>query len=93
MLQLVRIALSRPLTFVVMAVLIVLIGPLAVLRTPIDILPDINIPVIAVVWQYQGLPAPDMSGRNIYYYERTLTSTVNNIEHIESQSMTGVGVR
>jgi multidrug efflux pump subunit AcrB len=92
MLALVRVALSRPLTFIVMAVLICLIGPLAALRTPVDILPDINIPVIAVVWQYQGLPAPDMAGRVIYYYERTMTSTVNNIEHIESQSLTGVGV-
>jgi multidrug efflux pump subunit AcrB len=92
MLQLVRIALQRPLTFIVMAVLIVLIGPLAAIRTPTDILPDINIPVIAVVWQYQGLPAQDMAGRIIYYYERTLTSTVNNIEHIESQSLNGVGV-
>jgi multidrug efflux pump subunit AcrB len=92
MLQLVRIALQRPLTFIVMAVLIVLIGPLAAMRTPTDILPDINIPVIAVVWQYQGLPAQDMAGRIIYYYERTLTSTVNNIEHIESQSLNGVGV-
>ena len=92
MLQLVRLALARPLTFVVMAVLIVLIGPLAAMRTPVDILPDINLPVIAVVWQYQGLPAPDMAGRIIYYYERTVTSTVNNIEHIESQSLTGVGV-
>jgi len=92
MLALVRIALARPLTFIVMAVLILIIGPLAALRTPVDILPDINIPVVAVVWQYQGLPAPDMAGRIIYYYERTLTSTVNNIEHIESQSMTGVGV-
>jgi multidrug efflux pump subunit AcrB len=92
MLHLVRIALSRPLTFIVMAILIVLVGPLAALKTPTDILPDINIPVIAVVWQYQGLPAPDMAGRIIYYYERTLTSTVNGIEHLESQSMTGVGV-
>ncbi len=92
MLALVRIALARPLTFIVMAILIVLIGPLAALRTPVDILPDINIPVIAVVWQYQGLPARDMAGRVIYYYERTMTSTVNNIEHIESQSLTGVGV-
>ena len=92
MLALVRVALSRPLTFIVMAVLIVLIGPLAALKTPVDILPDINIPVIAVVWQYQGLPARDMAGRVIYYYERTVTSTVNNIEHMESQSLTGVGV-
>jgi multidrug efflux pump subunit AcrB len=92
MLALVRIALARPLTFIVMAVLIALVGPLAAMRTPVDILPDINIPVVAVVWQYQGLTAPDMAGRIIYYYERTLTSTVNNIEHIESNSVTGVGV-
>ncbi|MBV8682717.1 MAG: efflux RND transporter permease subunit [Caulobacteraceae bacterium] len=92
MLALVRIALARPLTFIVMAVLIALIGPLAALRTPVDILPDINIPVIVVVWQYQGLPAPDMAGRVIYYFERTMTGTVNNIEHIESNSVTGVGV-
>jgi multidrug efflux pump subunit AcrB len=92
MLYLVRIALSRPLTFIVMAVLIVLIGPIVALNTAVDILPDINIPVVAVVWQYQGLPAPDMAGRIVYYYERTLTSTVNNIEHVESQSMTGIGV-
>ena len=92
MLALVRLALSRPLTFIVMAILIVMIGPLAAMRTPVDILPDINIPVIAVVWQYNGLPAPDMAGRVIYYYERTMTSTVNNIEHIESQSLTGVGI-
>jgi len=92
MLQLVRIALARPLTFIVMAVLIVLVGPLAASTTPTDILPDIKIPVIAVVWQYQGLPANEMAGRIIYYYERTLTSTVNDIEHIESQSLNGVGV-
>ena len=92
MLALVRIALARPLTFIVMAMLIALVGPLAAMNTPIDILPDINIPVVAVVWQYQGLTAPDMAGRIIYYYERTLTSTVNNIEHIESNSVTGVGV-
>jgi multidrug efflux pump subunit AcrB len=92
MLALIRIALARPLTFIVMAMLIVLIGPLATLKTPVDILPDINIPVVAVVWQYQGLTAPDMAGRIVYYYERTLTSTVNNIEHIESNSVTGVGV-
>jgi multidrug efflux pump subunit AcrB len=92
MLALIRIALARPLTFIVMAVLIVLIGPLAAVKTPVDILPDIDIPVVAVVWQYQGLTAPDMAGRIIYYYERTLTSTVNNIEHIESNSVTGVGV-
>jgi len=92
MLALVRIALQRPLTFIVMALLISLAGPLAATRTPTDILPDIKIPVIAVVWQYQGLPAQDMAGRIIYYYERTMTSTVNDIEHIESQSLLGVGI-
>jgi CzcA family heavy metal efflux pump len=92
MLQLVRIALRRPLTFIVMALFILLAGPLAASRTPTDILPDINIPVVAVVWTYNGLPANDMAGRVIYYYERTLTLTVNNIEHVESQSLTGVGI-
>jgi multidrug efflux pump subunit AcrB len=92
MLAIVRIALARPLTFIVMAVLIALVGPLAAMKTPVDILPDIDIPVVAVVWQYQGLTAPDMAGRIIYYYERTLTANVNNIEHIESNSVTGVGV-
>jgi len=75
-----------------MAMLILLIGPLAATQTPTDILPDIKIPVIAVVWQYQGLPAQDMAGRIIYYYERTLTGTVNDIEHVESQSLNGVGI-
>jgi multidrug efflux pump subunit AcrB len=92
MIYLVRVALQRPLTFIVLAIFIVLLGPLAALRTPTDILPDIKIPVIAVVWQYQGLPAADMAGRIIYYYERTMTSTVNDIEHIESQSLNGVGI-
>ena len=92
MLAIVRLALAKPYTFVVLAILILLVGPLAALRTPTDIFPNINIPVIAVVWQYQGLSAQDMSGRVIYYYERTLTSNVNDIEHIESQSLTGVGV-
>ncbi len=75
-----------------MALFILLAGPLAASRTPTDILPDINIPVVAVVWTYNGLPANDMAGRVIYYYERTLTLTVNNIEHVESQSLTGVGI-
>jgi multidrug efflux pump subunit AcrB len=92
MLHLVRIALARPLTFIVMALLIALAGPLAVLRTPTDIFPDIKIPVIAVVWTYRGLPPEDMAGRVIYYYERTLSSSVNDIEHIESQSLNGIGI-
>ncbi|MHB8287140.1 MAG: efflux RND transporter permease subunit, partial [Caulobacteraceae bacterium] len=92
MLALVRIALQRPLTFIVMAVMILLVGPLAAMKTPTDILPDIKIPVIAAVWTFTGLPAKDMDGRIVSYYERSITSTVNNIEHIESQSLNGVGV-
>ena len=67
-------------------------GVLAALRTPTDIFPNIDIPVVSVVWTYNGLPPNDMSGRVIYYYERTLTAQVNDIEHIESQSLTGYGV-
>src|SRR5271168_238001 len=92
MLAIVRIALSKPYTFVVMAMLIVIFGVTAALRTPIDIFPNIGIPVVAVVWTYDGLPADDMSKRVIYYYERTLSSQVNDIEHIESQSLPRYGV-
>jgi len=92
MLDLVRIALKRPYTFVVMAVLIVIVGPLAALRTPVDIFPDIRIPVIAVVWGYTGLPPDDMSGRIMLNFQRALTTTVNDIEHIEGTSYTGVGI-
>src|ERR1700693_5578703 len=92
MLAVVRIALSRPYTFVVMAMLIVIFGVTAAIRTPTDIFPNIGIPVVAVVWTYNGLPPDDMSGRIIYYYERTLSAQVNDIEHIESQSLAGYGV-
>ena len=92
MLAIVRLALRRPYTFFVLAILIVIFGPLAALNTPTDIFPDIKIPVIAVVWTYRGLPPDDMSGRVIYYYERQLSSSVNDIEHIESQSLPGVGI-
>src|ERR1700759_3590415 len=92
MLNLVRIALTRPYTFAVLAILILIVGPLAALRTPTDIFPDIKIPVIAVVWTYRGLPPDDMAGRVVYYYERQLSSNVNDIEHIESQSLPGLGV-
>src|SRR6202050_4473327 len=88
----VRLALSRPLTPFVLAILILRFGPLAAVRTPTDIFPDIRIPVIAVVWTYRGLPPDDMSGRVIYYYERQLSSSVNDIEHIESQSLPGIGI-
>ncbi len=92
MLAIVRIALSKPYTFVVMAMLIVIFGVAAAVRTPTDIFPNIGIPVVAVVWTYNGLPPDDMSGRVIYYYERTLSAQVNDIEHIESQSLAGYGV-
>jgi multidrug efflux pump subunit AcrB len=92
MLAIVRIALNRPYTFVVMAMLIVIFGVGAWVKTPVDIFPNIGIPVVAVVWTYDGLPADDMSKRVIYYYERTLTTQVNDIEHIESQSMPRYGV-
>ena len=89
---LVLVALRRPYTFVVMSIFILLFGVLAVLRTPTDIFPDIRIPVVAVVWSYNGLMPEDMSGRVIYYYERQLTTTVSNIQHIESQSLYGRGI-
>lgn len=85
-------ALRRPYTFVVLAVLIALFGIRAALTTPTDIFPNINIPVISVVWSYNGLPPNDMSGRVIYYYERYMTAQVSNIEHLESQSLAGYGV-
>ena len=89
---LVLIALRRPYTFVVLALLILLFGAISVLRTPTDIFPPVKIPVIAAIWTYNGLSPSDMSGRIIYYYERTLTTTVSGIEHIESQSYYGSGV-
>ncbi|HEX7917188.1 efflux RND transporter permease subunit, partial [Rudaea sp.] len=89
---LVRIALSRPYTFVVLALLILIIGPLAALRTPTDIFPNINIPVIGVAWQYTGLPPDQMAGRITTPFERALTTLVNDIEHIESNSYTGFGI-
>jgi multidrug efflux pump subunit AcrB len=92
MLHLVRIALTKPYTFVVLAVLILIVGPLAALRTPIDIFPEIRIPVIAVVWSYTGLPPDEMSGRVMLNFQRALTTTVNDIEHIEGTSYTGVGI-
>ena len=92
MLRLVSLALSRPYTFVVLALLIIIFGPLAALRAPTDIFPDIRIPVISVVWTYNGLSPEDMAGRVVYPYERQLGSSVNDIEHVESQSLPGYGV-
>jgi multidrug efflux pump subunit AcrB len=89
---LVLIALRRPYTFVVLAIGILLFGTISVLKTATDIFPPIKIPVIAVIWTYTGLSPSDMSGRIIYYFERTLTTTVSGIAHIESQSYYGNGV-
>jgi CzcA family heavy metal efflux pump len=91
-LAVVRLALKRPYTFVVMAILIGIFGVLSALKTPTDIFPNIGIPVISVVWSYNGLPPDDMSGRVIFPFERSMTTTVNDIEHIESQSLAGYGI-
>ena len=88
----VKIALRRPYTFVVMALLILLFGISAAFRAPIDIFPSINIPVVAVVFSYTGLPPDDMSGRIVTFYERALTTSVNDIEHIDSQSLANFGI-
>ncbi|HEY2402138.1 MAG TPA: efflux RND transporter permease subunit [Steroidobacteraceae bacterium] len=88
----VLIALKRPYTFVVLAILILIFGGRAALSTPTDIFPNIGIPVVAAVWTYNGLTPEDMSGRVVYYYERSLTTTVGNIEHIDSQSLYGRGI-
>jgi multidrug efflux pump subunit AcrB len=92
MLGIVRIALRRPYTFVVMAMVIMIIGPLAAMRSPVDILPDIRIPVIAVIWSYTGLPPDMMAGRVLTQSQRGMTTTVNDIEHIEATSYNGLGV-
>ncbi|MDB5520756.1 MAG: Cobaltzinccadmium resistance protein CzcA Cation efflux system protein CusA, partial [Tardiphaga sp.] len=92
MIALVRIALSRPYTFVVLALLLLIVGPLAALRTPTDIFPDIRIPVIGVIWQYTGLPPDQMAGRIATPFQRALTTTVNDIEHISANSYAGFGI-
>src|SRR5580704_13060740 len=85
----VRVALSRPYTFIVLAILILLISPLVILRTPTDIFPNIDIPVLASIWTYTGLSADEMEGRITTVFERNLTTTVSNIEHIESVTLNG----
>jgi len=88
----VRVALKRPYTFVVMAILILILGTLSIFRTPTDIFPNINIPVVSIIWNYYGLSPAEMSNRIITLQERNLTTIVNDIEHIESQSLNGVAV-
>jgi len=89
---LVRLALLRPYTFIVMALLIMIFGAAAAFRTPTDIFPNIDIPVVSVVFSYTGLPPDDMAGRIVTFYERALTTSVNDIEHIESQSIPDYGI-
>src|SRR5262249_48640092 len=88
----VRIALNRPYTFVVLALLILGIGPLTIARTPTDIFPNIDIPVVAVLWNYGGVSAQDMAGRIISHYKRALTTPPDGTEHIASPSLRGVSV-
>src|SRR5215475_6774610 len=88
----VRLALRRPYTFIVMAILIAIGGALTIARTAIDIFPEINIPVISVIWQFTGLSPNEVEGRMVTISERAMTTTVNAIEHIESQSLQGVGL-
>ncbi len=88
----VQLALRRPYTFIVGALLVVIFGVLAIVRTPTDIFPEIDIPVVSIIWQYNGLPAEEMERRFGTVYERAITTTVNDIEHIESQSLAGVTV-
>ncbi|MDB5576919.1 MAG: transporter, partial [Bradyrhizobium sp.] len=92
MIGLVRIALARPYTSVVVALVVLIAGVLAALRMPTDIFPSIRVPVVAVAWQYNGLSPSEISGRILVPYQRALTTTVNDIEHIEANSMQGIGV-
>jgi multidrug efflux pump subunit AcrB len=92
MLGIVRIALQRPYTFIVLALFILIVGPLAAINTPTDIFPNIGVPVIGVAWSFTGLSPDDMAGRIVTPYERVLPTTVNDIEHIESQSLQGTGI-
>jgi multidrug efflux pump subunit AcrB len=92
LLGLVRVALKRPYTFVVLALTLLIIGPLAAMRTPTDIFPEIRMPVIAVAWQYTGLPADQMAGRISTLFQRSLTTTVNDIEHTEANTYPGVSI-
>src|SRR6201998_1314612 len=88
----VRVALDRPYTFIVLAVLILVLSPIMILRTPTDIFPNINIPVVAVAWQFTGMNPEELEGRLTSTYERILTTTVDNIEHIESTTVNGQAI-
>src|SRR5271168_4648332 len=88
----VRLALNRPYTFVVLALLLFLVGPVMLVRTPVDIFPEIDIPVVSIIWSYNGLVPSEMERRITSIYERALTTTVGDVDHIESQSLNGVAV-
>ena len=88
----VRLALRRPYTFTVMAILILTMGVIAIFRTPTDIFPNIDIPVVSIIWNYNGLVPKEMTDRIVSITERNLTTTVDNIEHVESQSLYGIAV-
>src|ERR1700726_546716 len=88
----VKVALSRPYTFIVLALLILILSPVVILRTPTDIFPSINIPVVAVAWTYTGLSPEETEGRITTVYERLLTTTVDNIEHLESTTVNGTAI-
>jgi multidrug efflux pump subunit AcrB len=90
--RIVRIALDRPYTVIVMSILILIAGIMAILRSPVDIFPPVKVPVVSAVFSYNGLSPDEMSGRIVTYYERALTTSVSNVEHIESQSIPGYGV-
>src|ERR1700674_2130153 len=88
----VRLALARPYTFIVFSLVLLLISPVMIIRTPVDIFPAINVPVVSIIWTYTGLVPSEMETRITSIYERALTTTVDNIEHIESQSLNGVSI-
>src|SRR5947208_17129687 len=88
----VRLALRRPYTFVVASLLLLLLTPFVLLCTPSDIFPAINIPVVSIIWRYTGLSAKDIEQRFVFAHERAFTTTVNNIDHIESTSYVSTGV-
>src|SRR5579863_6236884 len=88
----VRLALRRPYTFVVLSLLILILGITVILRTPTDIFPNVNIPVVTVIWSYTGLSPEQMGDRIDTVFERAVTTTVDNIEHIETQAVTGISV-
>ena len=88
----VQLALRRPYTFIVLALLVLIIGPLSIMRMPTDIFPNINIPVVSIIWRYNGLATEEMEGRIVSNFERGMSATVNDIERIESQTFNGVAV-